>query len=76
MLYHYLDHKRRESSAQLHATYLVSGKCVDNGQAVRKQFKLTRSVLAYFVCLCDINVSLPFQSHKVSVVREEQLEGV
>ncbi|XP_042284749.1 DNA polymerase delta subunit 3 [Thunnus maccoyii] len=46
MLYHYLDHKRKESSAQLHATYLVSGKFVDNGQA----------------------------SHKVSVVREEQLE--
>ncbi|XP_071347701.1 DNA polymerase delta subunit 3 isoform X2 [Trachinotus anak] len=46
MLYHYLDHKRNESSAQLHATYLVSGKFVDNGQA----------------------------SHKVSVVREDQLE--
>lgn len=46
MLYHYLDHKRKESSAQLHATYLVSGKFVDNGQA----------------------------SHKVSVVKEDQLE--
>ncbi|XP_067331317.1 DNA polymerase delta subunit 3 isoform X2 [Channa argus] len=46
MLYHYLDYKRKESSAQLHATYLVSGKFVDNGQA----------------------------SHRVSVVREDQLE--
>lgn len=46
MLFHYLDHKRKESSAQLHATYLVSGKCEDNGHS----------------------------SHKVSVVREEQLE--
>ncbi|GAA6227887.1 DNA polymerase delta subunit 3 isoform X3 [Lates japonicus] len=46
MLYHYLDHKRKESSAQLHATYLVSGKFVDNGQT----------------------------SHKISVVREDQLE--
>ncbi|XP_034559646.1 DNA polymerase delta subunit 3 [Notolabrus celidotus] len=46
MLFHYLDHKRKESSARLHATYLVSGKFVDNGQT----------------------------SHKVSVVREEQLE--
>ncbi|KAM9322486.1 DNA polymerase delta subunit 3 isoform 2-T2 [Pholidichthys leucotaenia] len=46
MLYHYLDHKRKESSAPLHATYLVSGKFVENGQ----------------------------MSHKVSVVREEQLE--
>ncbi|XP_076601273.1 DNA polymerase delta subunit 3 isoform X2 [Chaetodon auriga] len=46
MLFHYLDHKRKESSAQLHATYLVSGKFVDNGQT----------------------------SHKVSVVKEDQLE--
>ncbi|KAM6919589.1 DNA polymerase delta subunit 3 isoform 2-T2 [Lycodopsis pacificus] len=46
MLFHYLDHKRKESSAQLHATYLVSGKFVDNGQA----------------------------SHKVSVIKEDQLE--
>ncbi|KAA8587335.1 hypothetical protein FQN60_016748 [Etheostoma spectabile] len=48
MLYHYLDHKRKESSAQLHATYLVSGKFVDNGQT----------------------------SHKVSLVKEDQLEDV
>lgn len=34
MLYHYLDHKRKESSAPLHATYLVTGKFVDNGQTV------------------------------------------
>lgn len=48
MLYHYLEQKRRESSAQLHATYLVSGKFVENGRT----------------------------SHKVSVVREDQLEDV
>ncbi|XP_053739219.1 DNA polymerase delta subunit 3 isoform X1 [Synchiropus splendidus] len=48
MLFHYLDHKRKESSAQLHATYLVSGKLVDNGHT----------------------------SHKVSVVREDQLEDI
>ncbi|XP_032422487.1 DNA polymerase delta subunit 3 isoform X2 [Xiphophorus hellerii] len=46
MLYHYLEHKRKESSPQLHATYLVSGKLEDKGQ------------------MC----------HKVSVVREDQLE--
>ncbi|XP_008432145.1 DNA polymerase delta subunit 3 [Poecilia reticulata] len=46
MLYHYLEHKRKESSPQLHATYLVSGKLEDKGQTC----------------------------HKVSVVREEQLE--
>ncbi|KAL0994045.1 hypothetical protein UPYG_G00117100 [Umbra pygmaea] len=48
MLYHYLDQKRKESSGQLHATYLVSGKFVENGT----------------------------MSHKVSVVREDQLEEV
>ncbi|KAF6716628.1 DNA polymerase delta subunit 3 [Oryzias melastigma] len=32
MLYHYLEHKRKESSPQLHATYLVTGKFVGNGQ--------------------------------------------
>ncbi|MED6290653.1 hypothetical protein CHARACLAT_015390 [Characodon lateralis] len=46
MLYHYLEHKRKESSPQLHATYLVSGKLEDKGQTC----------------------------HKVSVVREDQLE--
>uniref|UniRef100_A0A3P8YUX2 DNA polymerase delta subunit 3 n=1 Tax=Esox lucius TaxID=8010 RepID=A0A3P8YUX2_ESOLU len=46
MLFHYLDQKRKESSAQLHATYLVSGKIVENGTT----------------------------GHKVSVVREDQLE--
>ncbi|CAL8343079.1 unnamed protein product [Merluccius merluccius] len=46
MLFHYLDHKRKESSAPLHATYLVTGKLVENGNTC----------------------------HKVSVVREEQLE--
>lgn len=34
MLYHYLEHKRKESSPQLHATYLVTGKFVGNGQTV------------------------------------------
>ncbi|CAL8279059.1 unnamed protein product [Lota lota] len=48
MLFHYLDHKRKESSTPLHATYLVTGKLVENGNT----------------------------SHKVSVVREEQLEDV
>ncbi|KAM9844482.1 DNA polymerase delta subunit 3 isoform 2-T2 [Aulostomus maculatus] len=48
MLFHYLDHKRKESSSPLHATYLVSGKFEDNGLV----------------------------SHKVSIVREDQLEGM
>lgn len=82
MLYHYLDHKRKESSAQLHATYLVSGKFVDNGQTVRP-------VVAFFVIsflffympkaaalMIFFYTVFAFQSHKVSVVREDQLEGV
>lgn len=36
MLYHYLEHKRKESSGPLHATYLVSGKSVDKGQTCHK----------------------------------------
>lgn len=51
MLYHYLDHKRKESSAQLHATYLVSGKFVDNGQTVRKRINnicfIVRGIFLY-----------------------------
>lgn len=46
MLFHYLEHKRKESSSPLHATFLLSGKCVDQGRTC----------------------------HKVSVVREEELE--
>lgn len=49
MLYHYLDHKRKESSAQVHATYLVSGKFVDNGQTVRT---VLDNNLNATLCLC------------------------
>lgn len=53
MLYHYLDHKRKESSAQLHATYLVSGKFVDNGQTVRSSLN-SSGVQCFYLshCLC------------------------
>lgn len=81
MLYHYLDHKRKESSAQLHATYLVSGKFVDNGQTVRSSPDAGVAKLIglfHFFCGCDpVLISLwSCQSHKVSVVKEDQLEGV
>ncbi|XP_076155527.1 DNA polymerase delta subunit 3 isoform X1 [Alosa pseudoharengus] len=37
MLYHYLDRCRKDgSNTQLHATYLVSGKCVKNGSLCHK----------------------------------------
>lgn len=82
MLYHYLDHKRKESSAQLHATYLVSGKFEDNGQTVRHtinqqdvfwhifDFRYFNFMLLMFLLL------MLLQGHKVSVVKEDQLEGV
>ncbi|TKS79398.1 DNA polymerase delta subunit 3 [Collichthys lucidus] len=80
MLYHYLDHKRKESSAQLHATYLVSGKFEDNGQTVRHtinrqdvfrhmfDFRYFNFMLLMFLLL------MLLQGHKVSVVKEDQLE--
>ncbi|XP_062379517.1 DNA polymerase delta subunit 3 isoform X2 [Sardina pilchardus] len=36
MLYHYLDRCRKDGSNTLHATYLVSGKCVQNGSLCHK----------------------------------------
>lgn len=80
MLYHYLDHKRKESSAQLHATYLLSGKFVDNGQTVRSSpdtSGMRRIHLFHYFCGRDPVLISPVscQSHKVSVVKEDQLEG-
>lgn len=36
MLFHYLEQKRRESSSALHATFLLSGKSVDDGRTCHK----------------------------------------
>lgn len=58
MLYHYLDHKRKESSAPLHATYLVSGKFVHKGQPVRNATNGTR-VACFFVQGLDFHIVLP-----------------
>lgn len=74
MLYHYLDHKRKESSAQLHATYLVSGKFVDKGQTV--SLILQRLHIESGVCCLSFDAAFVPQSHLVSVVREDQLEGM
>lgn len=54
MLYHYLDHKRKESSAPLHATYLVSGKFVDNGQTVRNTInqQVWRGLHIFLILCC------------------------
>uniref|UniRef100_A0A3P8X769 DNA polymerase delta subunit 3 n=1 Tax=Cynoglossus semilaevis TaxID=244447 RepID=A0A3P8X769_CYNSE len=61
MLYHYLDHKRKESSAQLHATYLVSGKFVDKGQTVSLILQYEESLY------CKARMSLIVSVHVYSV---------
>lgn len=76
MLFQYLDHKRKESSPQLHATYLVSGKFEDNGQTVSYDtghlfFPNAQKPSFNILCL----LLFAFQCHKVSVIREDQLEG-
>lgn len=51
MLYHYLDYKRKESLAQIHVTYLVSGKSVHDGQMVRTIRNNEKTELHLSVCL-------------------------
>ncbi|XP_045909008.1 DNA polymerase delta subunit 3 [Micropterus dolomieu] len=58
MLYHYLDHKRQEGSAQLHATYLVSGKFVDNGQTSHKVSVVKENKLEDFKSKMSLVVSV------------------
>lgn len=76
MLYHYLEHKRKESSPQLHATYLVTGKFVDNGQTVSNWDSFCPGRFDSSVWFNSCLKCPPFQCHKVSIVREDQLEGV
>ncbi|XP_069825592.1 DNA polymerase delta subunit 3 isoform X2 [Dendropsophus ebraccatus] len=66
MLYDYVTRKRKENtSAQVHVTYLVTGKCVQDGHpcpAVTRRQAGAMSLLLH-------------QYHKVAVVREEKLEA-
>ncbi|XP_056277348.1 DNA polymerase delta subunit 3 [Pseudoliparis swirei] len=63
MLFHYLDHKRKESSAQLNATYLVSGKFVDNGQSSHRVSVVKEDKLED----CKSKMSLVVSVHVYSV---------
>ncbi|XP_067280036.1 DNA polymerase delta subunit 3 [Pseudorasbora parva] len=85
MLYHYLDQKRRESSGtSLHATYLVSGKFVENGsachkvsvvredklEAVKAKMDVTISVHVYSVQRAELKDSSPLYSTDYDAVKE------
>ncbi|XP_048022546.1 DNA polymerase delta subunit 3 [Megalobrama amblycephala] len=85
MLYHYLEQKRRESSGTpLHATYLVSGKCVENGStchkvsvvredkldAVKAKMDVTVSVHVYSVQRAELKDSSPLYSTDYDAVKE------
>ncbi|XDV38698.1 hypothetical protein PO909_008048 [Leuciscus waleckii] len=85
MLYHYLEQKRRESSGTpLHATYLVSGKFVENGStchkvsvvredkldAVKAKMDVTISVHVYSVQRAELKDSSPLYSTDYDAVKE------
>lgn len=70
MLFHYLDLKRKESSAQLHATYLVSGKCVDNGQASHKVSVIKEDKLEDFKSKMSLIVSVHVYSVQKALLKD------
>uniref|UniRef100_A0A4W5JMM7 DNA polymerase delta subunit 3 n=1 Tax=Hucho hucho TaxID=62062 RepID=A0A4W5JMM7_9TELE len=75
VLHHYLDRKRNESSALLHATYLVSGKFVENGTtshmvSVVQEDHLTVSVHVYSVQKAVLKDSGPLYSVDYDAVKE------
>ncbi|RXN27000.1 DNA polymerase delta subunit 3-like isoform X2 [Labeo rohita] len=83
MLYHYLQQKRNESSP-LNATYLVSGKCVENGstchkvsvvredklEAVKAKMDVTISVHVYSVQRAELKDSSPLYNTDYDAVKE------
>uniref|UniRef100_A0A673L8X8 DNA polymerase delta subunit 3 n=1 Tax=Sinocyclocheilus rhinocerous TaxID=307959 RepID=A0A673L8X8_9TELE len=85
MLYHYLQQKRNESSGTpLHATYLVCGKCVENGStchkvsvvredkldAVKAKMDVTISVHVYSVQRAELKDSSPLYNTDYEAVKE------
>ncbi|XP_073680624.1 DNA polymerase delta subunit 3 [Garra rufa] len=85
MLYHYLQQKRNESSGKsLNATYLVSGKCVENGstchkvsvvredklEAVKAKMDVTISVHVYSVQRAELKDSSPLYNTDYDAVKE------
>uniref|UniRef100_A0A8B9JG61 DNA polymerase delta subunit 3 n=1 Tax=Astyanax mexicanus TaxID=7994 RepID=A0A8B9JG61_ASTMX len=85
MLYHYLDQRRKErSGTTLHATYLVSGKCSENGSVCHKvsvvredqlddtksKLDKTISVHVYSVQKAELKDSGPLYSTDYDAVKE------
>ncbi|KAK2872661.1 hypothetical protein QQF64_017708 [Cirrhinus molitorella] len=85
MLYHYLQQKRNESSGtSLRATYLVSGKCVENGstchkvsvvredklETVKAKMDVTISVHVYSVQKAELKDSSPLYNTDYDAVKE------
>nr|XP_055036824.1 DNA polymerase delta subunit 3 [Misgurnus anguillicaudatus] len=85
MLYHYLEKKRTESSkTALHATYLVTGKSVKDGntchkvsvvpedklEAIKAKMDVTISVHVYSVQRAELKDSAPLYSTDYDAVKE------
>ncbi|XP_061105169.1 DNA polymerase delta subunit 3 isoform X1 [Conger conger] len=85
MLFHYLDQKRKDSSgSRLHATYLVSGKCLENGimghkvavvredqlEDVKSKMEATASVHVYSIQKAVLKDSGPLYSTDYDAVKE------
>ncbi|XP_051956532.1 DNA polymerase delta subunit 3 isoform X1 [Xyrauchen texanus] len=85
MLYHYLEQKRKESSkTPLHATYLISGKCSENGsmchkvsvvredklEDVKAKMDVTISVHVYSLQRAELKDSAPLYSTDYDAVKE------
>ncbi|XP_064208519.1 DNA polymerase delta subunit 3 isoform X1 [Anguilla rostrata] len=85
MLFHYLDQKRKDSSgSRLHATYLVSGRCLENGnmghkvavvredqlEDVKSKMEVTASVHVYSIQKAVLKDSGPLYSTDYDAVKE------
>ncbi|KAM9451669.1 DNA polymerase delta subunit 3 isoform 2-T2 [Clarias gariepinus] len=85
MLYHYIEQRRKErSGSTLHATYLVSGKCLENGsmchkvsvvredklEDVKSKLDVTVSVHVYSVQKAELKDSAPLYSTDYDAMKE------
>ncbi|XP_027016760.2 DNA polymerase delta subunit 3 [Tachysurus fulvidraco] len=85
MLYHYIEQRRKESSGNtLHATYLISGKCLENGSMchkvsvvredkladVKSKLDVMSSVHVYSVQKAELKDSAPLYSTDYDAMKE------
>ncbi|XP_038146702.1 DNA polymerase delta subunit 3 [Cyprinodon tularosa] len=70
MLYHYLEHKRKGSSPQLHATYLVSGKLEGNGQTCHHVSLVREDQLEDFKSKMSLIVSVHVYSVQKALLKD------